>query len=113
MPPIRYVLAFFSGCLILAGGVAFCASVRQSFIEDFREDLRKEKAAGTLPPELEDVDIETITPDGFDLEVSEGQIFKLSLADFITEFWFIWVFVIFGACFGIAYLLGKTPTPQQ
>jgi hypothetical protein len=113
MSPLRYVLAFFSGCLIIAGGTIFCASVRQSFIEDFREDLRKEKAAGKLPPELKDVDIETITPDGFDLEVSEEQMFKLNLADFFTEFWFIWVFVVFGACYGIAYLLGHDPTPQQ
>ena len=114
MPPIRYVLAFFSACLIIAGGTAFCAYVRQSFIEDFREELRKEKAAGTLPPELENVDIETISPfDGFDLEVSEQQIFKLDLAILLSEFWFIWVFVTFGACFGVAYLLGQAPKPPS
>ena len=109
MPPIRYTIAFFSACLIVAGGIAFCAYIRQSFWEDIRQELRDAKDAGELPAELEDVDIENIHLVGLDIELSNQQMFKVQLVDLLADLWFIWVLAVFGICFGVAYLLGRTP----
>ena len=104
----RYVVAFVSGCLIIAAGAFFCMSTRQKFIEHLRESVRAEQATGTLPLELKDVDPDAITPEGWNIESSPGDVYRVWIADMFSQFWFVFGPIVFAVCLGIAFLLGKS-----
>jgi hypothetical protein len=109
MIPLPYILASGVACLIIAGGVVFCIRARRSVVAAFRRRLRDIEAAGELPPELEGVDLDTVTPDGFGVEVSARQVFALTLAAFLAKFWFAWPAVVIVLCLGVAALLRSWP----
>ncbi len=100
---IRYGLATVTCCILIAGAFAYASHARTTFLAEFRQSLREAKETGELPPELENVDLETVTPEGFDIEVTQSQMTRLLVGDVITGFWFIWVPLIIAICFGTAY----------
>jgi hypothetical protein len=101
-------VAFFVGCLLTAGGFAFCVRTQQAVLESIRQKIRDEKIAGKLAPELQDVDIETFIPgDDFGVELSKGMVRRLAFADFLQGLWFIWVPALFALCIGAGALCGR------
>ncbi len=100
---IRYGLATFACCILIAGAFAYATHARTTFLAEFRKSLKEAKETGELPPELEDVDLNTVTPEGFDIEVTQSQMAKLSIADVIQVWWFIWAPLIVAICFGTVY----------
>ncbi|WP_437227823.1 hypothetical protein SH661x_000574 [Planctomicrobium sp. SH661] len=100
MPPVRYLVAIVLAALIVAGGFFYVAWVRQSFLESVRAELRAQKAANSLPPELQDVDIETFVPNNMGFEVSSSVARAIIFADFLSACWAIWVPLVFTVCLG-------------
>lgn len=102
----RYGLAVAIALLILSAGAAFSWHTRSSFTRQFREEFRRAKAAGELPPEMQQLDPETVNPAGlgFGMQVSAGQVQRIALADLFSNFWFVWVPLVTGACVGVAAL---------
>lgn len=84
-------------------GVAFVAWTHSSLTKQVRADVKKMAAEGTLPAELKGVDLDEITLDGFGVELSSGDLLRLSIADTLSSFWFICIPLVFGLCVGIAY----------
>ena len=110
MPAFRYLPAFAAACLLVLGGIAFCIHTKRAVIETVRERMREEKRAGELPDELVDVDIDTFEPSGVDIELPENLMTRMTLADFLSNFWIVLVPAVFVVCFGVA---GAFPRHSQ
>ena len=72
-----------------------------------RADLRQMKADGTLPPELENLDIDTADFEGWDVEVSEGMMLRAEIANALAGLWFVWIPLVVSVCLAVAYVTGK------
>jgi len=104
---IRYLAAASIAALIIAGCFGFSRHIHRSFVERVRQSMRAAKADGTLPKELEGVDIEAENLEGLEVRVSESEERWLTLAWAIEGRWFLWVPVVIAAAFGIAHLMGR------
>lgn len=108
----RYVFALVVSILVIACGFLFAARARSALFERVRQQFREAQAAGTLPPELKDVDVETLEFSDLGVELSEDDLRRLSAADFLTRMWFVWVPTVLVVCFGIAAMWPrKEPLP--
>ena len=103
---MRYVLAIAAACLAVSAGFALSRYLYGSFVESFRQQLRAAAAAGKLPKEFEGVDLESVTPDWFDLRMSARDELRLKIAVMISHLWFVWVPMVFAICLGAAYFYG-------
>jgi hypothetical protein len=106
----RYWVAALVAGVIVAIAFAYASSIRAEFYKDIRESLKKAKAEGTLPPELTNVDVETMPLSDFGIELSREQRRRVSLADFILGGWSMWAPLVVLICFGVAYLM---PSPAK
>ena len=106
MIPLRYILAIAIACIIMSAGFTVSWHFHRSFVESFRQKLRAAAAAGELPKELEGADLDTITPEAFDLRVTEGEELRLVIADLLSYRWYIWIPIVVAFCLGSAYLCG-------
>lgn len=113
MPPPRYFVASLVALLIIAAALFYAGRVQRRFVEKLRQSMRDAKAAGTLPDELKDVDLETITPRGFALEVSREELTRITISDMLRHLWYVWIPIVIGICFGIAWYLGPNSNVQQ
>jgi hypothetical protein len=102
-----YLIAVIVAALIIGGAFAFASHTRRSFVESLRQDLRDAKAAGTLPPEMQDVDIETLDLADLGVEVTPGQMRQLQIADFIDHIWELWAPMTVLVCLGIAAVFAQ------
>lgn len=100
---LRYGIAVIVACIITAGGFGLAQHLRSSFIAELRQHLRTMKAEGKLPQELESVDIDNFTPEGWEVRLTEGQERRLKTADWLRYGWHIWVPVVFVASIAVAY----------
>ena len=82
--------------------------MHRSLVEQFRQSLREDAAAGRLPKELDGVDLDTVTPEGFEIKVTADEMNRIMIADLLSNLWFIWIPAVFAGCLGIAYLLGRS-----
>ena len=71
-----------------------------------RSALRDQQQAGTLPPELQGVDIRTVDLRGLDLQVkvSADDQFRMQTALWLTDFGPILAVLVVAVCLGIAAL---------
>jgi hypothetical protein len=106
--PLRYVYAVIASCLLVIAGFAGAKYLHRSFVEEFRQNLRAAAAAGRLPKELDGADLDTVTPEGFNVRVTATQETRLMIASLLSNLWFVWVPVVCAGCFGTAWLLGRS-----
>jgi hypothetical protein len=104
---LPYVVAALAAAAIIAAAFAYASHTRSAFVESLRQDLRDAKAAGTLPAEMQDVDIEKLDLADMGIEVTPGQMRRLSIADFIDEIWYLWAPMVLLVCFGIAAVFAQ------
>ena len=110
MIPIRYILASVASLIILSGGFVLVRVVQKSILDDFRQSIREARDAGDLPEEYDNVDIDTLPLADFGSEVSSEMMMKIDLDDFISAFWYVWIFVVPACCFAVAHWFRK-PSP--
>jgi hypothetical protein len=106
--PLRYIYAVIASCFLVIAGFAGAKYLRRSFVEEFRQNLREAAATGRLPKELDRVDLDTVTPEGFTMRVTAAQETRLMIASLLSNLWFVWVPMVCAGCFGTAYLLGRS-----
>jgi hypothetical protein len=106
--PLRYIYAVTASCLLVIAGFVISKYLHRSFVEEFRQNLRAAAAAGKLPKELEGVDLDTVTPAGFEIRVTDAQMARLQIADLLSYRWYIWIPGVCAVCFGIAYFLSRS-----
>lgn len=105
----RYIVAVLVAGFLFAGLLGYARLLRQSFLTEFRESLREAKENGDLPEELQDIEIETATPEGFDTELSASAIRNYDTAEIIERFWYVWLVLLILMCCGVASLLPSVP----
>ena len=81
-------------------GAAFVFYTHSSLTKQLRAEVKQMAAEGKLPPELQGVNPEEITLDGFGIELSSGEMMRVSIADALSHFWYICIPLVFGLCIG-------------
>ena len=88
---MRYLVAAVVACLVIGAGFGFGRHLKRAFIEDFRQSLRTAKAEGRLPKELEGVDLDTFSPEGWEFRITTKAERQIWLADWLIYGWHIWI----------------------
>ncbi len=109
--PTRYIVAVAVSCLVTAAGLGISRHFHRSFVEHVRQSVRAAAAAGTLPKELEGVDLDNFKLENMEVRVDVGWSRRLMIADFLVGFWFVWIPVTFTVSIAIAYLSGGRAGP--
>jgi hypothetical protein len=106
---MRVLIPLAVAALIIAAGGLFIWHTHYSVDQAIRNSLRQAKQAGTLPPELQDVD-----PDTADLKIPDTQIKlpsglhqRLQIVYLLMDWRYILVPLILVAAFGITALLSR------
>jgi hypothetical protein len=103
------MVPFAVAALLIAAGGLFVWHTFHSLDRAVRDSLRQAKQAGTLPPELQDVDPETAElkiPD-MQIKLPSGLQQRVEIAYLLMDWWYIWVPLILVAAPGITALLSR------
>jgi hypothetical protein len=105
---MRYVIALVAAALIIFGGVLFVSQTHQALIQRVRQSLKQLKWEGTLPPELQDIDIDA-TDRLPDMQMSLPHYWetRLKAAMWLEDFWYLVAPLTVILCLGVAALAGK------
>ena len=109
---VRYLIAMIVAGVVIALALGYVFRVRAELYDGLREQLRQSKADGTLPPELANVDIETMPLSDFGIELSSSMKRKVTIADFILGAWIVWIPLLILLCLGAAYILPRRTSPD-
>jgi hypothetical protein len=88
------MLALVCAVLVIGLGVLYVRLTLRAFEAQTRQALRQQRKDGTLPPELQGVDVETVEIRDFAVHVPSGLELRLELAHLLTAFWYAWVLVV-------------------
>ena len=108
---MRYAVAAIFSLLILAGGAGWYQQLRESIKDEFRADFQRAKDAGDLPPEMQNLDFETVWKQGFGGEVSHKTMTKIQITQALRGLWYVWAILVGGVSFGVAHWM--SPKAQQ
>lgn len=75
----------------MAGGAGWCRQTRQNFEDMMRAEFECAKAAGDLPPEIQGLDYDLASKQGFGTELPDTVVMKLTLANLFQIYWFVFV----------------------
>jgi len=104
---VRYVIALIVAAVLIAAGAAFVRLTFSAFEAQVRRALRAQQQAGTLPPELQGIDVESVNIWESNIRVPRGQEAQLQLAMLLSDMWFIWAPLVVAVCVGVAALVGR------
>lgn len=108
---MRYIIAVVVASLLTGAGFGVGRYMKRALIEDLRGSLRTAKAEGTLPKELEGVDIDNFTLEGWEIRLSQKAMRQIWISDWLLYGWHIWIPIVFLGSIGIAYLTSGRATP--
>ncbi|MBD3673835.1 MAG: hypothetical protein HUJ26_09955 [Planctomycetaceae bacterium] len=101
-------MKYFVACLFAAAVIAalfyYAQSCRQQFLVEFRASLRQEWESGNLPESISEEEIETASPEGWNLSLESKTMNRLGRADIIERLWFLWIPVVVLLCLFLAKL---------
>jgi hypothetical protein len=104
---MRYVIALTIAAAIILAGFMFVRSTLgelEAIFAQRRQELKEQKANGTLPEELKDADLDKME---FGMKMSENMQFRLDMSMWLKEFWFVAVAFTLVVCLGTAFLWGR------
>jgi hypothetical protein len=113
---LRYGIALGIAALVILAGVVFVrltdAALNVKF-EQQRHRWKQQKADGTLPEALKDVDLDAMRLDNVGMTVTPGMQLRLDWAGLLTHFWYVLIPLTIGLCLGVAYLVGRYRPTQS
>ena len=101
----EFVIAFIVACIIIAGGVAFCAHTRQSLIYLLRQEVEKTKDTDEASANIAAMLDQGIIPPDVEIAVPPSMLVRISISDWLARLWYVWLVAVFGVCFFAAYLV--------
>jgi hypothetical protein len=104
---LRYILAIVVALLLIGLGALYVRLTLRSLEGQVRQALRQQQLNGELPPELQGVDVETAEISDFQMKVPPGVQFRLELAHFLTEYWYVGVVIVVAGSLAVAALVGR------
>jgi hypothetical protein len=99
---MRYVIALVVAALLIGGGFLFVHQTYRSVQELVRQGLRKQKQAGTLPPELQNVDIDAAELLDMQIQLPAAWETRLKVAFLLQDWWYIWMPLTVSGCIAVA-----------
>jgi hypothetical protein len=108
---MRYILAAIVASLVTGAGFGFGRYLKKSFIDEFRQELRTAKAEGRLPKELEGIDLDNFSLEGWEVRLPKKAERQLSLADWLLYGWHSWVPATFVVSIAVAYVTKSRAGP--
>jgi hypothetical protein len=84
--------------VIICGGFAFCAVARRRFIAETRQTWQRAKAEGTLPPELQQVEMEHMPLTDVGIRVSRSTLRMVTIAHWLVDFAMFLIPAVFVFC---------------
>jgi hypothetical protein len=113
---MRYVVALVVAALLIGGVVLYIRQTDRVLEQAIRQALMKQQQAGTLPPELQGVDLQTVNlkeMGGFQMSLPVGLEQRLKLSLMLTDFWYVWGPLVVVICLGAASLVGFATKPEK
>jgi hypothetical protein len=104
---MRYVVALLVACLLIGAGTLYVRLAHRSIEFKLREALRRQKEAGTLPPELQDVDPDAAALADMQVKLSRGDETRLQAAMWLSDLWYVLAPLTVAICLGAAWLIGR------
>jgi hypothetical protein len=104
--PTYLTIWFFIAAVFILAPFAYRSWVRHSIESHVRKSLREAKAAGTLTEDWKDIDPDSadISKVGFQMKLPSGFETRLQLSMWLTEYWYVWAFLVVSICVTLAYL---------
>jgi hypothetical protein len=99
------VAAAITGCLIF-----YVRRTDRVIEQAIRQMLAKQQQAGTLPPELQDIDPRTADLGklgDFQTSLPRGIERRVKLSYWLAGYWFVWVPLVVVLCLGVASMVGR------
>ena len=105
---MRYVIALAAAALIIFAGALFVRQTDRSLKQFVRQSLKQQEAAGTLPPEFQDIDIDAADrlPD-MQMSLPHSWELRRKTAMWLEDFWYLLAPLTVILCLGVAALVGK------
>ena len=107
---MRYIVALLiAGAIIVAGYLLVSTTFGEieANVEQRRQQLKEQKANGTLPDEWKDVDLDKIKWSDFGMQLSSNMHIRLDLSMWLRDFWFVAAPFTVIVCLAGAYLWGR------
>lgn len=104
---MRYVIALVVAALLIGGGFLFAHQTEHSLEKLIRDGLRKQKEAGSLPPELQNVDPDAAKLPDFQMQLPAAWETRLKMSFMLREWWYIWAPLTVVGCLAVAALVGR------
>jgi hypothetical protein len=104
--PMYFAIWFGVAAVFVFAPFAYRSWVRHSIESLIRQSLRESKAAGTLAEDLKDIDPDSadFSKVDFQMKLPSGFETRLQLAMWLTEYWYVWAFLVLSICVTLAYL---------
>jgi len=99
---MRYAWASIVAVAIMALGTLFVRQTRVAFEQRARE---RAAASGHPLPEGSPANLQ-----GMGFELSGSEIARVSIADLLAHFWYVFVMLVIVTCFGVAEFAGRPPS---
>jgi hypothetical protein len=99
---MRYAWASIVAIAIIALGTLFVRQTRVAFEQQARE---RAAASGHPLPEGPAPNLQ-----GMGFELSSSEIARVSIADLLAHFWYVFVMLVIVTCFGVAEFTGRRPS---
>src|SRR5438552_11129655 len=103
---LPYVIATIVDLVLLGAGAVFVWYAHHRIdqrVENLKETLKAQKAAGQLPAQWQNVDLDHLEKSQLDMRVSEREMLMLDIADFLVGNWIILAPGVLLIGFGIAF----------
>ena len=104
---MRYIVAVIVAGLLVAGGILFVRQTYRGVEQEIRQSLLREKQAGTLPPEFQNVDIESGKLPDMQISLPAGLDWRIKVSMWLEDFWHILAPLTVAICLAVAFLLGR------
>jgi hypothetical protein len=100
---MRYGIALLVAAFIIGAVWFFIWQTRRELVAG----IRQQQAAGNVPPEMANVDPETVDSGQFNLRVPASLQVRLDLARLLRVYWFLGALVLLALCLGTAAIIGR------
>ena len=107
---MRYIVALAVAAALIIGCEVLVRSTYREIESNFerqRQQLKEQKANGTLPDQWKDVDLDNMKWTEFSMQVSQNTQMKLDFSAWWVDFWYVLATLIVAVCLGGAYLWGR------
>jgi hypothetical protein len=113
---MRYFIALIAAALIIGAGVLYVRQTNQSMEQLIRQAFLRQQQAGTLPPELQGVDIQNAdlkTLGDFGMQLPAATERRLKWAMLLSEYWYVLAPLVTILCLAAAALYGSAMKAEK